>query len=1513
MAFPFLTISSNENSLNTGSFYSDKDLSTFNISQSTDIFFGNSSQDVIEFSTYDINGNLNRWNILQKKDTYNILNGTYKDVDGNDFSYSYKKYNNSYTISSDRKILLNTRQDLLDSGIQSGSQVVSYNFLRNIAGNNSYKLIIKSVSVDRKEIQLIPSFKLDITNEENLLQNLNFEGFSRKMILVNDIAEKIIAKFKNFNASVYYNSNPIGDDTKSAFKALFGFQTDADIVKFLNDLFFGLSMPYQQYNGKTIVTNFRQYDGIQTFINNWIYTYYKNLVNISDLQNQFQYIVNTATQKNLIILNNNYQNIDTNNIVSKFINSIFYDNFILPLLNSICGEYNKKYYSYLKNSLNFGNNEFFPIINHNFITDANNNTVLVIKLFDILPQNINVRDTCWVSNIAMNSIIQKVILNAPVVKTRYKISGPNFKINPKIKTIPVTKNETYKSKNDLDNTNLKHQIEFNKKLKTLNVDYSNFSNFILFSSAQLRIKLFANKLNQLTGLSSSLANINNSVSNNLSISSSYQYDTSAINSQINDIFDSFDGYESYLYTNQNLISGSNYSNYLSGAIEYDYENRDSLVNNTPEYINLSDENSDYLVFLSLIGHFFDNIYLYIQNFPTTQYLNNASSNSFINSISDRLLEQFGWTPISSHENSSREHYYLPPITGSFSNKDKMEIIWNRILNNLPMIYKTKGTEEAIRMLANIYGIPYSFLNIKEFGGNYTSEQDKSSYSFDARYYFTRYSGSNEYVSVPYNPSVQSVEFKFSIDINRKYNTNDTVILLYKDSNFSVFLTKTREDYMGTLSFQLYDQILTTNILPFFNGKIFNVLIKQEHSTSIYFNQIPALYSIKTNCIENDMELFSDSMDMLLNNSYDNYFTIGNQLLFGNNPNSNNNFYGTMDKINVWNTTLSDDAFLEHSKNFDGYNDYNPNNTYANLYYRYSFEYPVDLSVTNPVNITNKHSAYSITSSAYNFLPNSTIFNSASCGYVPFSKYPYQFNELNITQNVVLSNLSPNKFNNNKILKVNQNVLSRLMPNELSSTPIDVKYNSNLVAACISPYSVRDNDIINFLGDYDILNILGDPKYLYSSSYQELDVLRKDYNNYNLAEPVLYQEFFTIYKNYIDASFFDSVKQLIPARSKLLLGTLIESNILERNKIQNKPIKTDNVEIIDMTPNNYNFTLSASPTASIYDNIFSKVFSVNQLTSSLVSFVLELTYGGWNDTCAIAWNGKLTQIVPAGQEYTGSIAGYTSSLNAGTWILNRDDITLDSENIIDVLYYAKEAGVTINPGDVLNLYVKSNSLNQIRGDIWKAKLTYDNGLIKYISGGTKIFGYSYLTPEWYENGSITIPNNPIIPTNVYTQTLEKMSLKPTLSPKIQKESVVDLFASNTKYISNDHVDRRFSTFSTNGSAFIYNKDLGFKKEYIFKNQKSVYTLAHTPNLLNYFYLTGSTYQYDFSSNISGGFSGSLDTKAYPYGHYSTRFATFGSYFTTTSNNTVNSSGSLDSSSPIQMVSTNRNTAAQRLQI
>lgn len=1318
MAYPFTTISSNTDSLNTGSYYSEKDLATFNVSQSTDIFFGNSNEDVIEFSIFDITGAPITWKILDKIDTYSIISETYKDVDGILLNYTYKRLNTNYNIATNRHILLNTVSDLTGSNIQKGNQVVSYNFLRNVAGNNKYKLVIKGISSDRKEIQLVPATPLSTNNEEQILNNLIYTGFAKKTILVNDIVNLIENQLKTFNVSnSYYNLKNTNPAIVNSIKTIFGLSKDADIIKFLIDVYNGYSQLFTQADGSTIS---KQYDGIKKYIINWLYTYYNTLVNISELKVDFKYIINTSVKNNLTVLNSNFLALDVNNSVDNFINSIFYETFISPMLDDIGTQHTNKFHSYLKNIINFGDNLAFPILNHSFILDENGQTVLIVKLLDYLSPEKGLRDTCWVSNISIVPIIQKVILDYPSEKKKFKISGPNFKINPKIQSNSTTKTINYKSENQLAQSTLSNQIDFNKKLQILSVDYSDFKNFIVFSSAQLRIKLFKNKLNQLTSLNVALLEINEKMLGaDVYVSTSYNYDISVINKQIDDIFESFDGYESYLYKNQLLSTDSKYNDYLTSSIDYDFSNRDSLVNNTPEFINGDVDNSDYLVFLSMAGHFFDNIYLYIQNFPTSQYISNSQNSGFVNNISNILLEQFGWSPIGSTDNSSQEDYYLDSTENSssleLSGTSKMKTIWSRILNNLPMIYKTKGTEESIRLLANIYGIPNSFLNVKEFGGNSLSTDDISSYTFDRRYYFMKYNNENEYVALPCDENFKSLEFKFSFNPAQPYYPNDRIYLAYKSENFQVYIDKTREDYMGTMTFQLNDKLFQSSQLPLFNGKVYNTLIKtfevsdnfdtdvqvdflsnapaivfdpteypQSASYSgstimdggIYYYGItyiteygetaiawgtnpdydlsytytdiisdyaivvdlpvptssivtskriwrttadysydlkllaevppednyyidyenhadfsarspeslrvdywvnttgrspsinkPNFYTLSINTVENDRVVFEDNVIKLLPAEYLTHFTGSNIIQFGNIPSGSNNFRGNIDKVNIWNTYLSSSIFLTHCKNFDGYDSAVPRDTYESLYFRLSYDYPENLASSSVIPIINANKYYSGSINyyghGYNF-PNTTS-SILSCSIsVPFSEYPYQFDQFDARQNIGFGNLGPNKFKNSKINKISQRAVSRLMSDEKSTTDINISNDSNLVAVYASPFSERDLDIINFLGNYNLMDDIGNPVNLYEENYKELIDLRRDYNKNNLAEPVLYQEFMTLYKNYIDSSFFNSLNRLVPARSKLIRGILIEPSLLERNKYKYNPINTALSENLDVT-------------------------------------------------------------------------------------------------------------------------------------------------------------------------------------------------------------------------------------------------------------------------------------------------------------------------------------------------------------
>ena len=1189
MAFPFPTISSNDGALNSGSYFLQNDLDTFVDVPFQEYYFGNSEQDIIEFSVYDIEGNINVWKYLPVSTTYTVLNKTYKDVDNNTLSYNYKQYNSSYTIAFNKNILLNTLQDLSGSNINSGNHVASYNFIRNVAGNTDYQLYIKDISPNRREVKLTPVFKLDLTKEENILVNLQYQAFARKAVLVRDT----IPLFNYFLDSyqIYKNSNLLISNNKESFTLLrtnFGFKSDADILAFLDETYTGFNRPFvNSQNGQLIQNSF---EGTKNYIKDWLYTNYKSIYSFEQIQVQFKYIVQKSISIRLSQFNSYYtSNIELKTQVENFITDLFFTNFISSVVDTVQTYHDNKLYAYLKNALNFGNDVFYTILNYTFV-EENGNTNIIVKLFNELPLDISLRNKCWISNISLVPVIQKFVINVPIVKRSFKISGPNFKI-----PIDSYKSSTinYQNSNNLklDNTT-KNDVEFYKKLNNINVDYSDFSNFIVFGSAELRTKLFLNKvttINQLnksinsivTTLSASAANSASSytlLTSYTFISASYAEEVDGYHSQLNTVFNSFDGYDTYLYKNISLVSGSttsfvngayvqnyNYPEYIENAIEFDKNNRDSLVNNTPEYILLDDNNTDYLIFLSMIGHHFDNIYLYIKNFPTQQYVENNLSSSYVSTVANTLLQQFGWDPISSFDNSSIESNYL---TGShaYSDYDKLKIIWNRILKTLPLIYKTKGTEECIRVMSNIYGIPRSLLNVKEYGGNKISDEDNSSYTYQSKYYFTKYTRNGDAIIIPVSGSsnyVNSIEFKLRIDSDYIYPQNTKVTLL-KTINWDVSIKKETKDTFGKLKFDLSltgapTDYIETDSLPLFNGNVFNVLIKQINLSANYDTgsggQLPYQYSLRVTSVDNDEIVFDDSKSII--SGTDNINSIFNDislLYVGNYTGGGNLFQGNIDKINLWKHELDDESFIEHCKNFDSYKTNNDSTTYDNLYFRYSYDYPVNMYTASFFHIRNANKLYSqYSASAYNFAQNTTT--QSNCLTVSASLYPYQFDEIEINQNIKLGQYGPNKFKNVKINKATQTVEARLMTNETSTVNNLITTDSNLLAVYISPFKVRDDDILNFLGEYDMMDLIGNPSNIFSENYEGLQTLRNNYNKYNLSEQVLYQEFMTLYKNYFDGSFFETVRQLLPARSKVIDGILIEPSLLERNKYQSRPINS----------------------------------------------------------------------------------------------------------------------------------------------------------------------------------------------------------------------------------------------------------------------------------------------------------------------------------------------------------------------
>jgi hypothetical protein len=1207
MTFPYPLVSNFTSSFNTASYFPGSDVLNYNQKTNlSDLFFGKSARDLIEFSYFNTIGEQNGFSYKTPSIKYLSEVGIYKDVDQNSITYNYRKTKTDY-INYKNNFLIDIQSDLSSSNIFDGQHLVSYNFIRNLAGNQNYPLIISDISPSRTELKLIPSFVKRSNDNIIFYENLAYESFSRKLVLIEDILDLVVSSTEKFNCDenykLYSQENP---DQISYFKNSFGFKSDEDAISFINQVYNGSNeIKLNLVNQITIKNLF----GVNNYIKYWLYTYSKNILSFDELYQQIKYVVEKEYLNQLTVINIFDADLAIN---LQIISNTVYELFVKQVITIIQNIYVNKFYSYYKNSLNFGNGVIIRYIDHSFSNENetdDKHIELLIKLDSPLPNEFDVKSRCWISNVSIAPIVQSVILINKTESKNFQISGPDFSIS----IINSEKNSINNISSLGDNVTNRDLslINVTKKLKNLNVDYSDFSNFVVFSSVALRIKIFKNKLESINLLNSNISSSSVSASSatNIVISSSFSSQITNYNNTIDEILNSFDGFESYLYTNQSLVDGSlsnvnsNYYNYVLDAEEFDIENIDSLVNNTPENIKNDENNSDYLLFLSMIGHHFDNIYLYIKSFPILN--NGESSDSYISDFVYYMLKTFGWNTSTDFSNKSEVSAHL---SNTMSYKDKTESIWKRILDTLPQIYKTKGTQECINLILACHGIPLNILTIREFGNNDVYKNKKTTYLYNQKYYFTKFESNNEYLRIPYSGS-KSIEFTFKL--NKNYQQNQTVELANKnESAWRLFLQKDKRDQYGNIIFQIQDRNLSINNVPIFNNDVFfNVLLRRNNTSSLLDpsnneDYVPIKYDLIVKSYDGDRQTFSHSSSIVLTRTYNEYYSSNGFLNFGNYKDTND-FTGLLDKINLINNPILDYDFDQYSKNYDYYGNNKILETWENLYYKYSYDYPINLQSSSgfvPIypNFPEGKSYPTPTASAYNFNYNS-VTQSSDCVSYSQSVYPYQFEVVELPQTIIVSKYGPNKLKNNKIRKIDQILTAYPSPVQSVAKNTDVMSpDSNILGVYVSPFKVKDDDILNFYGDLNMMNYIGDPGNVFESSYKSLTELRENYYKYN-GSRVLYQEFITLFKNYIDNSIFDTIKNIIPARTKYLSGIVVEPSILERPRFAVRPIYKEEIPSYNVSVN-----LIDDITADLFP---SDTYNINLNVSDVVSHVKS---GNLND-------------------------------------------------------------------------------------------------------------------------------------------------------------------------------------------------------------------------------------------------------------------------------------------------------------
>ena len=970
---------------------------------------------------------------------------------------------------------------------------------------------------------------------------------------------------------------------------------------------------------------------------------------------------------------------------------------------------------YTQYVLNFSRNKTFAYVNSVVIEDY-----LYIRLLDPLPSDIRINFKCWlVEEIKLPYTDLISLLPKPIEKPKpVDLNSPNWQAN--VSSINISSGTDLKNWNDLlgSDTSTSQQLidnYFSGSLAgiDLNIDFRDFNNYIFYSSAEERIHNFKFKLDLLDFYSSKITELT-PITGTAALDDIATYTTNK-----NSLIGGFDSFENYLYfesssilttydnplikptvesitgsyvfptpksnstapftryaTNSNQFK-SWYNNLIATASLYDSLNLNKLTNYLPDAIKYNENNDQAIVFVNMLGHHYDILHTYIKHASLIYKHEENPKLGAPNELLHNVAKQFGWDLIDGNNRQSLWEYVFGtdeqgnPKVGNntvgdpaVSGKKVTYAIWRRIVNNLPLLLKSKGTKRSIQALISCYGIPSSLLSVQEFGGatNNTPSVLTREISNSSLDLINNTTGN---VTVNFKQPIGAVELRFFVDdvVNNPSVPSSMNLIIISGSEVGVKIDFTQGTY-GTAT--IYDHNLnsaTTNEIELFDGNWTSMLINKNGSNlNLYLNK--SKYGKIINTV-------SASITSAIP-------TIGTVKL-GVSSSGTNRLLGGLQELRLWTSSLSLTEFNDHTLAAGAYN--GVYDSYEELVFRL------------PLNEKINHAA---TSSLTGIQPLSSSISASFNNWS--SNTPYAYNDETYYYNNI--QLGPNFYNSSKIyiddtdttslvLDPNRSVLDDTVnsPNSADSNRIGVFY---------SPQNMINDDIISHLGYLDLNSYIGDPTEIGDTQYNSLVKFSNIYWK-KYSDKALLNDFIRMFSLY-DQSLFTQLKKLLPGSAQTLTGILIQPNILERNRYNHQPSLSRQYDDLQTEITRDDETIISADQYSVnYTALFPEICKIQ----SEVSDVYNLDLTGSDES---RYNGTTyvrNYINKSGSTYINDITPYWMSYGVIDMISNDNIVTPYTAGSVRRLYdgckmTSKDFNIrsndTYDNGPVVELFIiKGNQL------------------------------------------------------------------------------------------------------------------------------------------------------------------------------------------------------------------------------
>ncbi len=413
--------------------------------------------------------------------------------------------------------------------------------------------------------------------------------------------------------------------------------------------------------------------------------------------------------------------------------------------------------------LNCGDNDLFIVTNVD-VYELEDKFTVALKLYEPLPKRYGIKSFVQVVEKVSDSIVVQVEPEVePTIAVKPKLRPANFDVKLELPNANPTQYFNYDELFSYSNSNSNRELYslLSDKSVAVNIDHSNYEEFIHFSSATERLKNFKYKLQLIESYQTSLNTINSlTETNTINVVGSDARYTNLIKG----IVGNFDHYERHLYfesgssswpkvttikPHSNVASTDMeavnwYNSEIISASNFDAQNYDVLGNALPEYIRDDSANNPGVLFTHMIGQHFDNLWIYTKAITDKYNADNRTNVGISKDLVKEAIKSLGVKIHNSEEGSTDLFKYL--IADSYDSGSQFEVIdtftsvpgvatdeqpvsrkeyetevYKRIYHNIPLLTKAKGTQRGLRALINCFGIPSEFLKIKQYGGKSIGE------------------------------------------------------------------------------------------------------------------------------------------------------------------------------------------------------------------------------------------------------------------------------------------------------------------------------------------------------------------------------------------------------------------------------------------------------------------------------------------------------------------------------------------------------------------------------------------------------------------------------------------------------------------------------------------------------------------------------------------------------------------------------------------------------------------------